>query len=593
MSAVIADDPFAAVYAAMCAPTPGTRLADALLAATSQAGRDALYDAAPPAIRDEALRYLATPSALRESTRRLAWLRADPARLRAILAYYRDAPADFISDWSFATDPRLLAEGKDASVPFTLWPAQRNLVAFIVDQWRNGKPGTLVKSRDVGASVCAMSLLGTLAIFNPGFVAIVGSAKEDKVDSTHDQNTLFAKLRNFLARLPPEFNGGWVEGKHSAHMRCSLPNGSAITGEAGDGIGRGGRASIVILDEAAHIPRSDMIEKSLAATSPCIIAMSSVYGTGGNFYARAHNADIPRFDLTWRDDPRKNFPGSTWYEDQCKLLSPETVAQEIDCNFNSSAEDVVIKSEWIAAAVGLNEFLGVEPSGQWCAGFDVADRGADMNCVAIRHGCELVHVEVWSGKNSDITASTQRACDIVDKFGLNEMIYDGDGLGGGVHAAGRTINENRTALDARGRPKGFRMKFDAYRGGMPPIFPERNVPGTTSKAKDFYSNTKAQGHWDLARRFQEAFKARNGRPFDKDNYISINPAIGNIGKLIDEIGQPTYEKNGAGKIVVCKTPDGHASPNRSDATVMCFATRNRPMHISDETLRNFGDVYFE
>jgi len=44
--------------------------------------------------------------------------------------------------------------------------------------------------------------------------------------------------------LPPEFRGSWDEIKYSAHLRIQFPDtGSSIVGEAGDGIGRGGRSS--------------------------------------------------------------------------------------------------------------------------------------------------------------------------------------------------------------------------------------------------------------------------------------------------------------------------------------------------------------
>ena len=211
----------------------------------------------------------------------------------------------------------------------------------------------------------------------------------------------------------------------------------------------------------------------------------------------------------------------------------------------------------------------------------MADRGADLNCVTIREGCTLIHCEVWSGKNSDLVRTTQRAFDIVDKFGIDTLVYDADGVGGGVHAAARVINEARTRPDPETRrPIGHAIRLDAYHGGGVFLHPDRKVPGTTTKVKDYFLNPKAENHWSLRRRFEESFKARNGLPFDRENYISISPNIPDIGKLQAELGQPTYERNTAQKIAVDKVPDGHASPNRSDATVICFSKRRTPLNFS-------------
>jgi hypothetical protein len=41
-------------------------------------------------------------------------------------------------------------------------------------------------------------------------------------------------------------------------------------------------------------------------------------------------------------------------------------------------------------------------------------------------------------------------------------------------------------------------------------------------------------------------------------------------QLVMELSQPTYSKNGVGKILVNKQPDGAISPNRADAVMICY-----------------------
>ena len=108
----------------------------------------------------------------------LAWLRRDEAGIKAadkiawVKRYYARGSttfADFIADWGYTNDPRLLSEGKNPVVAFSLFPKQRDMIAWMIDRcWLRNKPGVVVKSRDVGASWVAMALLATLCIYRHG-----------------------------------------------------------------------------------------------------------------------------------------------------------------------------------------------------------------------------------------------------------------------------------------------------------------------------------------------------------------------------------------------------------------------------------------
>jgi hypothetical protein len=530
----------------------------------------------------------------------LAWLRRDEPKLKAadkiawVKRYYgRDGKtmADFIDDWGYTNDPRLISEGKNPVVAFRLFPKQREMIEWLIGCWRDSKPGLVVKSRDVGASWVAMALLCTLCIYRHGFAAGVGSAIEINIDRSGDPDTLFYKVRSFMEHLPPEFNAGYDQDRTSADKRVSFPlTGSSITGRAGDQAGRGGRTAIYIVDESAHFEHPKIVDKNLSANTRCRIDMSSVNGMANSFHTRAHNPAIRRFDFTWRDDPRKN---QAWYEQQCAELDEVVVKQEIDCDFAASLEGVCIPSTWVQAAVDIDKFLGIDmESGAWRAALDIADRGNDKNALVITKGRKIMFASQWSGKGSDTGYSVQRAMSICEQWGIPAFDYDADGMGGAaVHSDARLINEARGIAQAKlATPKPAEyfaagaIGTHPYRGSEAVINPEKIVPGTKRKAKDMFTNRKAQTWYEGRLGFFNAWKARNGKPYDASRLICIAGDLANEdGKpslrdlLISQLSQATVKETIQGKIQIEKAPDDVASPDIADAALMTTCPRKMSM----------------
>ena len=500
-----------------------------------------------------------------ERAARLARIRARPDILPGLSAWYADHLADFINDFGVTADPRLalLHPARDVLMPFLLFPKQRAWVDWVLDLARAKEAGLTEKSRDCGVSWLAMALAASLCLFNRGMVIGVGSAKEDKLDRTGDPDCLFWKARTFLKHLPPEFRGSWDETRHTAHMRIQFPEtGSAIVGEAGDGIGRGGRSSIYFVDEAAHLERPHLIEASLASNTDCRIDISSVAGYSNPFAQKRHSGRVKVFTFSWRDDPRK---GEAWYAEQQRKLDPVTLAAEIDIDYRASTVGALIPIAWAQSAVGALERLGIKPSGDRRAALDVADEGKDKNALAARYGQELQFLTSWSGANRDIFASVETTFLHCDQLGYRAFWYDSDGMGAGVRGDARVINERRKA-------QGLHWIDDvAYRGSAGPIDPDgEQFPGR--KNKDFFANLKSQSWWGLRARFQATHRAIvDGGHFDADQLISIAADVEGLSELLQELAQPTYSINGAGKIVIDKSPAGFKSPNLADAVCMVFA----------------------
>ena len=514
-------------------------------------------------------------SVYRRRLRILAKLRADPSLLPVMRAYYRENPWQFVEDWGSTYDPRNIAKGLPATIPFIPFPKQVELIKWIVAKWRGSQDGVVPKSRDTGASWVAIALSCTLCLFYEGMAIGFGSRKEEYVDRLDSPKSLFYKARIFMKNLPREFRGGWLREKHGAFMRLTFPEtGSVMTGEAGDNIGRGDRAAIYLVDESAHLERPQLAEEALSATTDCRIDMSSVKGPTTPFSIKRYSWPADRvFTMHWRDDPRKD---EAWYENLKATKDPRVIAQEYDIDENASVSGVVIPQEWIQAAIDAHTKLGIEPSGKKRGGLDVADEGKDMNGFTGRHGILLEFIEEWSGKGSDIFATVEDSFDICDEMGYTEFFYDGDGLGAGVKGDARTINEKRKASGER------EVKERKFQGSGAVIDPDGKIPqfdGDESRDKDertnkdYFANRKAQGWWGLRMRFLRTYRAVvGGMPVaDPDELISISSRLPELTKLTAELSQPTYKENGAGKILIDKAPDGTKSPNLADSVMIAYA----------------------
>jgi hypothetical protein len=531
---------------------------------------------------------------------RLTWLRAGKpneraARMTDLRAYYAENPADFINDWACTVDPRNAERKLPVLVPFVLMPKQRELITFVYDNWRNSQGVVVEKARDVGASWILMSLSATMCLFHRDFMAGVGSAKEDKVDRSGDPDTLFYKAEHFLTYIPPDFTYGWDRKKHRAHLRIVIPHmGSSITGEAGDNIGRGGRKSWYIVDEAAHVERPKLIDASLAATTNCRIDASSVNGMANSFAEKVFGGKVPRFTFTWRDDLRKD---DAWYQKKCDELDPVIVAQELNLDYNAAVDHQIIPAAHVAAAIDAHVKLGIKPTGVRESALDWADVGRDKCAHGFRRGCLLEWAESWNAAGSDTLDSLRRVERNCDARSVHDVTYDADGMGAPLVSLFRVVNETRDAANKarhhkdRTTPTVPLLRPHAYRSSGAVMWPEQKVPGAGDRRnEDLFANFGAQAAWHLARMFRETHAAVNGKPYDPELIISISgdDAFKERGRLMVELSQPKWKYSPTGKLTVDKVPDGALSPNLGDMCRMLFAPRNRGLVIAAGTADRLG-----
>ena len=507
---------------------------------------------------------------------RLESIRKDPSVIPALRSYYKSNPAQFIIDWGMTFDPRNIERGLPSTIPFLLFEKQEEWINCLMKHWKESRPLLTEKTRDMGMSWLSVAAACTLCLFNNGMAIGFGSRKEEYVDKIGSPKSLFYKARMFMDLLPVEFRGGWERDKHAPHMRINFPeSGSNISGESGDGIGRGDRTSIYFVDESAFLERPHLVEASLSQTTNCRIDISTPNGLGNPFATKRMSGKYDVFTFHWRDDPRKD---DVWYAKQVAELDSVTVAQEIDINYQASTEGILIPSAWVQSAIDAHIKLGIKPSGERLGALDVADEGIDLNSFASKYGILLTGVQAWSGKGDDIFKTAEKAFYIADESDIDTFLYDADGLGSGIRGDARIINERRALK------KISQKTVIAFRGSGEIVDPDGEmVKGRINK--DFFSNMKAQSAWSLRIRFQHTHRAVIGEiDAEPDSIISISSAIPELLKLTNELSQPTYKTNDAGKIVVNKAPSGTKSPNMYDAVMMVYSPKTKSASALWESL---------
>lgn len=480
-------------------------------------------------------------------------IRANPDSLPKIKQYYRTHPVDFINDWINTVDPRIV--GRSKVMPFLLFPKQEEFIEWLYQHYQDQKPGLIEKTRDSGFTYMCGAFSIWMWLFEKGCKVGWGSRKQDLVDKAGDPDSIFEKMRSMIRMLPNEFLPvGFVERKHLSFLKIvNIENGSTITGEAGDQIGRGGRNSIYFKDESAFYERPKLIEAALSENTNVPIDISTVNGVGNPFFIKRHAGNIDVFIFDWRDDPRKD---QDWYDKKCQLLSPEIVAQEIDRDYFASTEGICIPAKYVKAAVNFCERFDIKPSGMKIAGFDPADddESSDPKGATIRKGINVYYCEEWKAGN--VTESTRRMYALCKEEKVELLHYDSIGLGAGVKGEVKSLQQLENSK--------YNLKARGINVGKPPTKDEYYEDDKL--CVDMFANLKAELYTKLSRRFRRTWEYVEGiTKHPIDDLISIP----NDNGLISELSSFKTGHNEAGKVAIESKAQlakrGVPSPNKAEA----------------------------
>ena len=495
--------------------------------------------------------------------------------LAALRMHYKAHPIDFIQDWVTTYDPREIDDGKTAFMPMVLFEHQREFIQWLFDRWAGGEDGVVEKSREMGISWLCMAFAIWMWLFHPGSKVGFGSYKEVKVDKIGDPDSLFEKGRILLRYLPPEFlPKGYKEDVHAPFMKFVNPdNGSSITGEAGDNIGRGGRASIYFVDEAAFLEHPDRAESALSQTSNVRIWVSTANGMGNPFYRKVVSGLFKVFRFHWRKDPRKS---EAWYAEQKRRLEPHIVAQEIDIDYTASVERIVVPAKWVRAAVEIARLVNWPVYKHGIGGLDIGGGGSGKSVYVSRFGPFVDPARAWS--DSDPSYTAQLGMQYAREDQVDVLNFDPIGVGAGTASTlereKKWVVEQRETRDTRSTLYGYVNVNAINAGGTPSddIWPDGK------RASEKFANIRAELWWIMRDRFQKTYeyllflKGEQGgfqHPLEELIVMPNDPI------LLAQISTPTWDRTNTGKIVIESKRAMHTrgvpSPDYADALALTFA----------------------
>lgn len=471
----------------------------------------------------------------------------------------------WLTYWVWTFDPRLVPG--PTTLPFVPWPHQ---IAYL--QWRDKRiaqkeHGLIEKSRDSGLSWLNMAHQVHRWLFTSGWKGTVASRKEVYVDRLGDPDSLFEKIRIILRYLP-----AWMKPKRHSDGFLKLinhDNGSSITGETGVEIGRGGRSSAVDIDEAAFLEQASRIDMAVSQNTQIVFWTSTPKGKVNLFARKRFSGKIPVFRFHWRDDPRKD---EEWYaKEKARLIDPVVIAQEIDIDYGASDPDSYILSAWLDAADRL------ETPERYCgkvAGLDIGLSG-DRTVLIIRQGPNVLLCESWRGL--DTTQTAFKAVEILEREGVEHLIFDADGIGAGVAgtlAAMEDLSITFYPLHGNGKPSQLWW------------------PGERKRSHEKFSNKRAE-IWGIVRnRIHKAYNLLEElQEVDVDDAIAFHPDLADKLTILTQLSMPRSKITTSGKIQLEAKSDmaqrGVDSPDFADA--LCYAFAVSPMEEgSDDGPEVFG-----
>lgn len=212
----------------------------------------------------------------------------------------------YVNTFGWTFDPRLKAS---KSIPFTTYPFQDKALLAILSAIEDGADLVIQKSRDMGASWMSLVVMEWLWHFHRDYTFLMISAKEDKVDSPGDPDSLFWKIDLWHKMLPDWLMPrGWDRRTCRRKLHFENPEfGGTIDGEATTGKASiGGRRSAIFIDEFSLIEEGQSLLSGTADVTTCRIFNFTPRGTNNASHRLALRSDVRQLRLHWRDHPEKS-----------------------------------------------------------------------------------------------------------------------------------------------------------------------------------------------------------------------------------------------------------------------------------------------
>ena len=250
-------------------------------------------------------------------------------------------PVYFIDNYARISHPI------DGLIPFKTYPYQADLLHDFNDYRFN----VILKARQLGISTIAAAYIVWLMLFHRDKNILVMATKFKTASN------LVKKVKAIMKNLPE-----WIIiSEISIDNRASfeLSNGSQIQAASTSGdAGRSEALSLLVIDEAAHVENLNELWAGLyptISTGGRVIALSTPNGVGNWFHktyveAAEGSNDFHPINLPWHVHPDRD---QAWFEKETRNMSRREIAQELECNFNTSGESVIHPDDiaWIEGMV--------------------------------------------------------------------------------------------------------------------------------------------------------------------------------------------------------------------------------------------------
>jgi hypothetical protein len=238
-------------------------------------------------------------------------------------------PVYFIDNYARISHPM------EGLIPFKTYPYQAELLRDFNDYRFN----VILKARQLGISTIAAGYVVWLMLFHRDKNILVMATKFKTASN------LVKKVKAIMKNLPE-----WITiAEISIDNRSSfeLSNGSQIQAASTSGdAGRSEALSLLVIDEAAHVENLTELWAGLyptISTGGRVIALSTPNGVG-NWFHKTYvesiegNNDFHAIDLPWHVHPDRD---QEWFNKETRNMSRREIAQELECNFNTSGESVI------------------------------------------------------------------------------------------------------------------------------------------------------------------------------------------------------------------------------------------------------------
>ena len=209
----------------------------------------------------------------------------------------------------------------------------------LLNDFNDYRFNVILKARQLGISTITAGYVVWMMLFHRDKSILVMATKFATAGN------LVKKVKGIMRQLPD-----WLKiATISVDNRTSfeLSNGSSIKAASTSGdAGRSEALSLLVLDEAAHIEGLEELWTGLyptLSTGGRCIALSTPNGVGNWFHKTCTDSEAGsnNFKLTvlpWDVHPDRD---EQWYTKETKNMSRRQIAQELQCNFNTSGETVI------------------------------------------------------------------------------------------------------------------------------------------------------------------------------------------------------------------------------------------------------------